>query len=142
MIKTVALVSSLICALPMNWLDQRFSKPLLMTIGMSILAICLFFFAIFELKALLFIAAGLYSVGIACVLPSILALVVDNSVQTNRSIAYGLLACFSTLGLIFGVFVPAFFPTIFTGLFISALVLTLCSAYLFASIKLNQGVSR
>ncbi|GAA4079316.1 MFS transporter [Amphibacillus indicireducens] len=138
---TVALVSSLIYVLPINRLDQRFSKSLLMTVGVLIQAICLFLLGVFKLKTLLFIVIILYGIGFAAVLSSILTLVVDGSVQANRGIAYGLLACFSTFGLIFGVFIPAFFPTLFTSFFISGLVLTLCSAYLFASIKLNQGAS-
>lgn len=138
---TLALVSSLVFALPMRRLDQRFSKSLIMTVGVLILAICLLLFGIFKLKTLLFIVIILYGIGFTSVLSSILRLVVEGSVQANRGIAYGLLSCFSTFGLIFGVFIPAFFPTLFTSFLIGALVLTLCSAYLFASIKLNQGAS-
>ena len=64
------------------------------------------------------------SIALALIVESVLGLMIEPKFSQNY------------------VFVPAVFPTIFTGLFISALVLTLCSAYLFASIKLNQGVSR
>ena len=63
------------------------------------------------------------SIALALIVGSVLGLMIEPKFSQNY------------------VFVPSFFPTIFTGLFISALVLTLCSAYLFASIKLNQGAS-
>ena len=112
-----------------------------MTVGVLILAICLLLLGVFKLKTLLFIVIILYGIGFTSVLSSILTLVVEGSAQVNRGMAYGLLSCFGTFGVISGVFIPAFFPTLFTSFFISALVLILCSAYLFYSIKVNQGVS-
>ena len=141
LIITLALVSSLVFALPMSQLDQHFSKSLVMTVGVLILAICLLLFGVFKLKTLLFIVIILYGIAFTCVLSSILTLVVEGSAQVNRGMAYGLSSCFGTFGVISGVFIPALFPTLFTSFFISALVLILCSAYLFYSIKVNQGVS-
>ncbi|HHU20662.1 MAG TPA: MFS transporter [Bacilli bacterium] len=141
LIITLAFVSSLVFTLPMSRLDQHFSKSLVMTVGVLILAICLLLLGVFKLKTLLFIVIILYGIAFTCVLSSILTLVVEGMDQSNRDIAYSLLFCFSIFGLISGVFIPAFFPTIITSFFISALVLAFCSTYLFYSIKVNQGVS-
>lgn len=141
LIISLAVVSSLVFVLPMGRLDQRFSKSFLMAIGVLILAICLLLLGIFKLKTLLFIVIILYGIAFTCTLSSILRLVVEGADQSKFNIAYSLLSCFSILGLISGVFIPVLFPTIITSFLISALVLGFCSAYLFYSIKLNQGAS-
>jgi MFS family permease len=105
LLSTFGIVAIIFFILPTNKIFDKFQREIIMLIGMGIIAFSLVLLSIFDTKNVMFIILGIYGLGFACIFPSMSALIVQYTSESERGKAFGIFYAFFSLGVVAGSFI-------------------------------------
>ncbi|OIJ12789.1 MFS transporter [Anaerobacillus arseniciselenatis] len=126
LISTFGIVAILIFLLPTNKLFDKVQRGKMVFYGMLFVTFALLVLSSFENVLILFFAMMIYGIGFAFIFPSVTALVVDHSHQSERGRAFGIFYAFFSLGVVAGSFlIGALNVTPNEGLLVGAVIMAI-----------------
>lgn len=138
LLSTFAIVATLIFTLPTNQIYERFPKAKVMTVGITILGVCLLLLGLVITIPLHFVVMILYGIGFALIFPTMSGLVTEGSRAEERGMAFGIFYGIFSFGIVVGSFVTGLFTSNYTTpFFIAGAVLLIGSVLLWRSLKIK-----